>query len=140
MQIYYRDYQLSKMVDEEEICKSFLRQSEFRGKEIDDMEVVGSFLYNNIQKASLAKILKADVDEAWRRKQEELRGRNRNEIREEFRYMIFHHDYLFYFRWLKAVQDSDHTRKIKARRAEQRRQELEERWGRHRPAEEPKLE
>lgn len=31
-------------------------------------------------------MLKADVDEAWRRRQEEFRGRNRNEIREEYRF------------------------------------------------------
>ncbi|EYC37927.1 hypothetical protein Y032_0756g2087 [Ancylostoma ceylanicum] len=59
----------------------------------------------------LARQLKGDVDEAWRRKVENLGARNPNEIREEYR-------------WLRAVQDVDHNRRVKAQRAERRRKEV----------------
>ncbi|CAI4223110.1 unnamed protein product [Auanema sp. JU1783] len=96
-QIKYRERQIAQLEDHTEIAKSFLRQSEFRGQLRDNEEI-----------AELGRVLKADVDEAWRRKSEELVDRNRDEIREEYR-------------WLKAVHDSDHTRRIKARREEARR-------------------
>ncbi|RCN48435.1 DnaJ domain protein [Ancylostoma caninum] len=98
-QMKARERRLAKLIDEDEIAKSFLRQSEFRDKPMDSVEMY-----------ELARQLKGDVDEAWRRKVENLGSRNPNEIREEYR-------------WLRAVQDVDHTRRVKAQRAERRRKE-----------------
>ncbi|KAE9412966.1 hypothetical protein Angca_000418, partial [Angiostrongylus cantonensis] len=81
---------LSKLVDEDEIAKSFMRQPEFRDRFPDTFEI-----------HELGRILKGDVDEAWKRKQEGLEGRNPSEIREEYR-------------WMRALQDADHRRRIKA--------------------------
>ncbi|VDM83923.1 unnamed protein product [Strongylus vulgaris] len=58
----------------------------------------------------LARKLKGDVDEAWRRKVEDMAGRNPNEIREEYR-------------WLRAVQDSNHRRRVRAERKEKRKKD-----------------
>ncbi|KHJ88476.1 DnaJ domain protein [Oesophagostomum dentatum] len=96
-----QENQLSKLVDEDEIAKSFMRQAEFRDKET-----------NSVEMYELARKLKGDVDEAWRRKVENFAGRNPNEIREEYR-------------WLRAVQDVNHDRRVKALRAEVRRRNRE---------------
>ncbi|KAK6041666.1 hypothetical protein COOONC_20829 [Cooperia oncophora] len=99
MQVRARQRKISQLVDEDEIAKSFMRQPELRDKEMDQLEM-----------QELGRILKGDVDEAWRRKQESLAGKNPDEIREEYR-------------WFRAVQDADRTRRIKAERAERRRRE-----------------
>ncbi|KAE9418172.1 hypothetical protein Angca_007615, partial [Angiostrongylus cantonensis] len=88
--LHSRGRRLSKLVDEDEIAKSFMRQPEFRDRFPDTLEI-----------HELGRILKGDVDEAWRRKQEGLEGRNPSEIREEYR-------------WMRALQDADHRRRIKA--------------------------
>lgn len=90
LQSHARDRRLSKLVDEHEIAKSFMRQPEFRDKFPDTLEIY-----------ELGRILKGDVDEAWRRKQERIGGKNPDEIREEYR-------------WIRAVQDADHRRRAKA--------------------------
>ncbi|KAJ1355188.1 hypothetical protein KIN20_012499 [Parelaphostrongylus tenuis] len=90
LQLHARDRRLSKLVDEHEIAKSFMRQPEFRDRFPDTLEI-----------HELGRILKGDVDEAWRRKQESLGGKNPNEIREEYR-------------WMRAVQDADYRRREKA--------------------------
>ncbi|PIO67615.1 hypothetical protein TELCIR_10626 [Teladorsagia circumcincta] len=99
MQLRSRQRKIEQLVDEDEIAKSFMRQPELRGTTMDRLEM-----------QELGRILKGDVDEAWRRKQESLVGKNLNEIREEHR-------------WFRAVQDADSTRRIKAERAERRRKE-----------------
>ncbi|VDL69778.1 unnamed protein product [Nippostrongylus brasiliensis] len=86
MQLKYRERRLAKLVDEDEIAKSFMRQPEM---------------------VEIGRILKGDIDEAWKRRNEGLQGKNPNEIREEYR-------------WLRAVQDADHTRRVKAERSERR--------------------
>ncbi|CAD6194801.1 unnamed protein product [Caenorhabditis auriculariae] len=99
MMLKRREKELSMLVDEEEIAKSFLRQKEFRDANLDSAEV-----------ESLARLLKADIDEAWRNRCELMATRNRDEIREEYR-------------WFRAVQDLDHTRRIQSARISKRRQE-----------------
>ncbi|VDM58562.1 unnamed protein product [Angiostrongylus costaricensis] len=90
LHLHARDRRLSKLVDEHEIARSFMRQPEFRDSFPDTLEI-----------HELGRILKGDVDEAWRRKQEGLEEKNPNEIREEYR-------------WMRAVQDADRGRRIKA--------------------------
>ncbi|CAJ0915132.1 unnamed protein product, partial [Mesorhabditis belari] len=82
--LYARERELAKLVNKDEIARSFLRQNGFEEIREDHGEIM-----------NLAQILKDDVDEAWRR---------RYEIREEYR-------------WLRAVQDVDHNRRVRARRA-----------------------
>ncbi|KAK6731039.1 hypothetical protein RB195_007482 [Necator americanus] len=74
IQLRIQERKLSRLVDEDEIAKSFLRQSEFRDKPADPLEMY-----------DLARKLKGDVDEAWRRRIEDMAGKNPNEIREEYR-------------------------------------------------------
>ncbi|KAJ1368416.1 hypothetical protein KIN20_029543 [Parelaphostrongylus tenuis] len=69
LQLHARDRRLFKPVDEHEIAKSFMRQPEFRDRFPDTLEI-----------HELGRILKGDVVEAWRRKQESLGGKNPNEI------------------------------------------------------------
>ncbi|WKX92402.1 hypothetical protein Q1695_010435 [Nippostrongylus brasiliensis] len=99
MQLKYRERRLAKLVDEDEIAKSFMRQPEVRAQQLDRLEMV-----------EIGRILKGDIDEAWKRRNEGLQGKNPNEIREEYR-------------WLRAVQDADHTRRVKAERSERRRKD-----------------
>ncbi|CAJ0949775.1 unnamed protein product, partial [Mesorhabditis belari] len=91
--LYARERELAKLVDKDEIARSFLRQNGFEEIREDHGEIM-----------NLAQILKDDVDEAWRRRCEEFKDKNRDEIREEYR-------------WLRAVQDVDHNRRVRARRA-----------------------
>uniref|UniRef100_A0A1I7XQJ1 J domain-containing protein n=1 Tax=Heterorhabditis bacteriophora TaxID=37862 RepID=A0A1I7XQJ1_HETBA len=91
------EHRLSNLVDEDEIARSFLRQSEFKDKHVDSLEL-----------ESLARILKADVDKAWRKKRADIMKRNPEEIQEEYR-------------WLRAVQDAGYSRRVKASLTEQRR-------------------
>uniref|UniRef100_A0A7I4XT72 J domain-containing protein n=1 Tax=Haemonchus contortus TaxID=6289 RepID=A0A7I4XT72_HAECO len=99
MQLRARERKLSQLIDEDEIAKSFMRQPELKDVLLDDLEM-----------RELGRILKGDVDEAWRRKQETLAGKNPNEIREEYR-------------WFRAVQDGESSRRIRQERAERRRRE-----------------
>ncbi|VDM82471.1 unnamed protein product [Strongylus vulgaris] len=109
-QLKNQERRLSKLVDEDEIAKSFLRQREFRGKKTDSLEM-----------QELARKLKGDVDEAWRRKVEDMAGRNPNEIREEYRLVFAILACLV--RWLRAVQDSNHRRRVRAERKEKRKKD-----------------
>lgn len=90
---------ISKLDDKDEIAKSFMRQRELRDSNLDESEMY-----------EIGQLLKGDIDEAWRMRHEAMFGKNPNEIREEYR-------------WLRAVQDADHTRRVKAERAERRRKE-----------------
>ncbi|KJH48161.1 DnaJ domain protein [Dictyocaulus viviparus] len=90
-----RDRRLSNLVDEYEIAKSFMRQSEFKDKKPNALEI-----------HEIGQILKGNVDEAWRRQQENIEERNPNEIREEYR-------------WFRAVQDVDNRRKMKEKKADE---------------------
>ncbi|CAJ0595318.1 unnamed protein product [Cylicocyclus nassatus] len=101
IQLRNQERRLSKLIDEQEIAKSFMRQREFRDKDLDNVEMY-----------ELARKLKGDIDEAWKRKVEDMAGKNPNEIREEYR-------------WLRAVQDRSHNRRVRARRAEQLRKDQE---------------
>ncbi|CAI5437539.1 unnamed protein product [Caenorhabditis angaria] len=83
--------QLDKLVDEDEIAKCFLRQREVRDGEHDV--------------SSLGRILKADIDEAWKMRCEQ--EKNPDEIREEYR-------------WFRALQDADHIRSLKEKRMERK--------------------
>ncbi|PAV90455.1 hypothetical protein WR25_14603 isoform L [Diploscapter pachys] len=101
LQLKHNEKMLAKLIDEDEIAKCFLRQKEFKDKEVDNVEL-----------RNLAQMLKADVDDAWKRKMETLEGRNRDEIREEAR-------------WFKAVHEDPSHRRIAEQRA-QRRKEIAE--------------
>lgn len=82
----WRQKQLDKLVDEDEIAKCFLRQKEFKNANYESSEV-NFHIYNIsissilVQIAELGRILKADVDEIWKTKAQ----KNENEIREEYR-------------------------------------------------------
>ncbi|GMR52527.1 hypothetical protein PMAYCL1PPCAC_22722, partial [Pristionchus mayeri] len=83
IQIRAGEHRLSQLIDSDEIAKSFLRQPEFKGRKTDACEV-----------AEIASLLKKDIDEAYRKKREEIGEiRNPDEIREEYR-------------WMRAVEDA----------------------------------
>ncbi|CAJ0578212.1 unnamed protein product, partial [Mesorhabditis spiculigera] len=91
-QIYQEERRIARLIDKDEIAKSFLRQKGFEDMREDRQEML-----------NLAQLLKDDVDEAWRRRCEEMKGKNRDEIREEYR-------------WFRAVQDPNNTRRTRPRR------------------------
>ncbi|KAE9555282.1 hypothetical protein FO519_001533 [Halicephalobus sp. NKZ332] len=73
--------EVEKLIAKDEIARSFLRQREFRDRLDDTMEV-----------ENFAKVLRGDIEAAHQRKLEELRERNRFEIRDPER-------------WLNAVKE-----------------------------------
>ncbi|VDK52436.1 unnamed protein product [Cylicostephanus goldi] len=127
IQLRNQERRLSKLIDEQEIAKSFMRQREFQAVlyialrpqyppfDLDNVFnghlVMVMYGYGHVlQMYELARKLKGDIDEAWKRKVEDMAGRNPNEIREEYR-------------WLRAVQDRSHNRRVRANRAEKLRKD-----------------
>ncbi|GMS99709.1 hypothetical protein PENTCL1PPCAC_21884 [Pristionchus entomophagus] len=97
IQLHMRDYKLSQLIESDEIAKSFLRQPEFRNQRLDACE-----------RENIASLLKKDVDEAYRKKCEELREtRNHDEIREEYR-------------WMRAVEDAGRYQKYREKKEQQK--------------------
>lgn len=89
--IYRRQKQIEALIARDEIAKSFLRQREFAHQRNDPE-----------QEMMVAQLLKADIDEAHRRRMETMKDKNSKEIREEYR-------------WLNAVKSAD-SRRWKLRR------------------------
>ncbi|KAF8368594.1 dnj-4, partial [Pristionchus pacificus] len=97
IQIRLREHRLSQLIESDEIAKSFLRQPEFRNRVADACEV-----------DEIASLLKKDVDEAYRKKCEELREtKNPDEIREEYR-------------WMRAVEDAGRYQRYREKKEQQK--------------------
>ncbi|GMT27039.1 hypothetical protein PFISCL1PPCAC_18336, partial [Pristionchus fissidentatus] len=96
IQLRLREHRLSQLIESEEIAKSFLRQPEFKNRYSDASE-----------RENIAAMLTKDVDEAYRRKCEQLREtKNPDEIREEYR-------------WMRAVEDAGRYQRYRERRDHQ---------------------